>query len=409
MKTIRKIRIIGLLIFRGCLTAKAQPYQPITFEKYLLEVAGNNLEYLSEKYNVRMAEAKIAIQRMFPDPELTFETTEDDFNLELGYTLEMGKRRSRVGLAQSEAELERLALDWFFQELRAEAAEAFLEAVLQRQMLEVKRQSYEYMARLAEYDSLRYTLGEISKIDARQTSLEAATLLTEVYEQEGEYRAAVVLLNQYMGNDSGVLFDPQGDWANVDKKYELGYLIGFGMEHRVDLVAAHKSVDMALQNMRLVRAERRPDVDVMVGYERDWSGFLPKQRDMLKAGITIPLKFSNFNKGTVRQARYFIDQNEAHARHLELQVQTEISQAYFRYEALGKQVDLFDSGLLEEAEALLEGMTFRYKGGEIDILELLIAQRTHNEVREQHLETMKEYASSVIELQKSAGIWEIRF
>jgi len=398
-----------LFLAGSLFTATAQEYQPITFEKFLLEVAGNNLEYLSEKYNVKMAEAEIAIQRMFPDPELTFESTEDDFNLELGYTLELGKRRSRVGLAKSEAELERLALDWFFQELRAEAADAFLEAVLQRQMLEVKRESYAYMARLSEYDSLRYTLGEISEIDARQTYLEAATLLTEVYEQEGQYRSAIVMLNQYMGNDTGVLFDPLGEWGKMERKYELGMLIGFGMENRVDLVAANKSVDMALQNMRLVRAERRPDIDVMVGYERDWSGLLPKQRDMVKAGITIPLKFSNFNKGTVRQAKYFVDQNEAQARNLELQVQTEISQAFFRYEALGKQVNLFNSGLLDEAEALLDGMTFRYKGGEIDILELLIAQRTHNEVREQYLETMKEYAAAVIELQKSAGIWDVVF
>ena len=90
-------------------------------------------------------------------------------------------------------------------------------------------------------------------------------------------------------------------------------------------------------------------------------------------------------------------------------MQTDISQAYFRYESLGRQVEEYKSGLLNEAHTLLEGMTFRYKRGEINILELLEAQRTYNEIREQYLETMKEYAISLVFLQKSAGMWDVGF
>ena len=95
------------------------------------------------------------------------------------------------------------------------------------------------------------------------------------------------------------------------------------------------------------------------------------------------------------------------AQHIALQIQTDISQAYFRYESLGWQVEEYRSGLLNEAHTSLEGMTFRYKRGEINILELLVAQRTYNEIREKYLESMKEYASSLISLQKCTGIWDI--
>ena len=392
----KKIKILCavLLILIGMQSAKAQ--QSITFEKYLLEVANNNLEYLSQQYNVKIADAEIIIQKMFLDPELTFEAVDEVFSLELGYTLELGKRTSRVSLAKTQAEIEALALEWFFNELRGEAADAYLDAVLQRELLEVKRSSYEYMMQLSEYDSLRYKIGEISENDARQTLLEAAMLLNEVYSQEGEYKSAIVLLNQYMGNNTGELFDPTGSWDNIDKHYELNELVAYGTEHRIDLVMANKSVDMALQNIRNVKAERRPDIGIMAGYERNWNGFLPKQRDMLKAGITIPLKLSNVNKGAIRQSEYILNQNEVQAQHIALQIQTDISQAYFRYEALGKQVEKYKSGLLNEANTLLEGMMFRYKRGEINILELLVAQRTYNEIREKYLESMKENTSSLI-------------
>ena len=163
----KKIKILcaALLVLIGI--AKAQ--QPITFEKYLLEVANNNLEYLSEKYNVKIADAEITIQKMFPDPEFTFEALDEAFSLELGYTLELGKRKNRIDLAKTQAEIETLALEWFFSELRGEAAEAYLNAILQRELLDVKMSSYKYMAQLSEYDSLRYKIGEISENDARQT------------------------------------------------------------------------------------------------------------------------------------------------------------------------------------------------------------------------------------------------
>ena len=95
------------------------------------------------------------------------------------------------------------------------------------------------------------------------------------------------------------------------------------------------------------------------------------------------------------------------AQHIALQIQTDISQAYFRYEALGRQVEKYKLGLLDEALSLLEGMTFRYKRGEENILELLVAWRTYNEVREKYLESMKEHASSLISLQKCTGMCDI--
>ena len=238
----KKIKILctALLVLTGMQNAKAQ--QPITFEKYLLEVANNNLEYLSQQHNVKIADAEIAIQNMFPDPELAFEAVNETFSLELGYTLELGKRKNRVNLAKTQAEMETLALEWFFSELRAEAANAYLNAILQRELLEVKRNSYKYMAQLSEYDSLRYKAGEISENDARQTFLEAATLLNEVYNQEGEYKSAIIMLNQYMGNNSGELFNPLGGWDNIDNRYDLNELVAYGMEHRVDLLMANKSI-----------------------------------------------------------------------------------------------------------------------------------------------------------------------
>lgn len=381
----------------------------LSFQKYLNQVGKNNLNYLAERYNVNIADAEVVAQKVLPDPELTFEGEDEVFSLELGYTLELGnKRGARVRLAKSQAELEKLALEYFYQELRAEAADLYLDAMQQRELLDVKKSSYEYMLQLSKSDNIRFELGEITEIDARQSKLEAATLLNEVFEQEAVYKSALATLNQYMGETALTLMTLSGKWDNIDRDYLLPELIATGLTNRVDLCAAQKSIDVATNQYKLVKSERKMDLGLSVSYERDWHGFLPTSKS-LKAGVSIPLKFSNLNKGALKVANYGIEQAKIQEQNIELQVQTEISQAFFQFQASRKKTEQFQTGLLEDAKKILEGMVYKYNRGESSITDVLIAQRTYNEVQEEYLDTMKGFASSLVELQKVCGIWDINF
>lgn len=381
----------------------------LSFQEYLNKVGKNNLNYLAEKYNVNIADAEVIAQKVLPDPDLTFEGADENFSIGLGYTLELGnKRGARVRLAKSQAELEKLTLEYYYHELRAEAADLYLDAIQQRELLDVKKSSYEYMLQLSRSDSLRFSSGEITEIDARQSKLEAITLLNEVFEQEATYKSALATLNQYMGRTTLSLMNLSGKWGNIDRDYLLPELIATGLTRRVDLYAAKKNIDVAANQQKLVKAERRMDLGLSVSYERDWHGFLPPSRSV-KAGVSIPLKFSNLNKGAVKAAGFGIEQAKIQEQNTELEIQTEISQAFFQFEASRKKSEQYQTGLLEDAKKVLDGMVYKYKRGESNITDVLIAQRTYNEVQEQYLETMKGFASSLVALQKACGIWDIDF
>lgn len=381
----------------------------ISFQTFLNSVGKNNLSYLAEKYNVDIAEAEVIALKVMPDPELSFEGAKDNYTLELGYALELGnKRGTRINLAKSQSELTKLALSNFFQELRAEAANAFLDAMMQRELLDVKKSSYEYMVQLSKSDSIRFKLGEITENDARQTKLEAATLLNEVYQQEADLKSALAVLNMYMGKSTDVLEIPVGEWGNIERDYNLAELINIASYNRADLMMAAKNTDVVTNQLKLVQAERKMDLGLMVGYERDWNGFFPN-RNSVKAGVSIPLKFSNTNKGAVKAAQFAIDQSKYEYRNVQLQIQTQVSQNFYQYDAAKKKVKQYQLGLLSESKKVLEGFVYSYRRGETNILDVLVAQRTYNEVQEQYLEAMKGYASALVNLEKSCGIWDIDF
>ncbi len=397
-----------LLLLPGHIFAQVTDSIRIDFSTYIHRVGKSNFSYLAEQFNVQIADAEAVSERVFPDPELTFESSKDDLNVELGYTLELGKRRARIRMARSVAELERLSLDYYFQELRAEATDVYLEAMLQKELLNVKRTSYNYMYELSVSDSIRYQLGEIEEMEARQSRMEANSLLNEYYEQEGAYQSALVELNRYMGRGADTLFVPVGNWHAFEKEYRLGELVDYSLVNRVDLVAAVKASEVALHELKLVKAERRMDIGLMVGYEKEWRGILPKH-DVVKGGVTIPLKFSNTNRGAVRAAKYNIQKSQVELQETELMVQAEVSQAWFAYEAAKKQVVQYREGLLDDSQKLLEGILYKYQRGETNILEVLIAQRTYNEIQEQYFETLKSFSYALVELQKRCGMWDISF
>lgn len=395
---------------RACATAQDSiTSTSITYREYLHNVGQFNLNLLAEKYNVKIAEAEISAAKVMPDPQVNFESTYETYTVELEYSLELGnKRGARVRLAKSQAEHTELVLNHFFQELRAEATDVFLDAILQRELLKVKQSSYNYMLQLSHSDSLRFQMGEINENDARQSKLEAATLLNEVFNQEAEHKASLMVLNQYMGKASEIFSVSDAEWGDMNRDYVLGNLISIASENRLDLMAAQKNLEVVTNQFKLIRAERRMDLGLKVGYERDWHGIFPTRRS-LKAGVTIPLKFSKFNKGSLRVANYAKEQSECEAKNLYLQVQTEVSQAFYRYEAIKKQVKQYQTGLLDDSKRILDGMVYKYKRGETSILDVLIAQRTYNEVQEQYLGAMKDYVSALVNLEKACGMWDIDF
>lgn len=403
-----------LLLFVVCSEAPAQntgsaPAQELTFQEYLARVGRSNLSYLAERMNIDIAEAEVVAQKVLPDPELEFEAANETFTLGLGYSLELGnKRGARVKLARSMAEYEKLSLEAYFQELRAESADLFLEAILQRELLGVKRDSYEYMRQLSLSDSLRYRSGEITENDLRQSRLEASALLNDVYEQEAAYKSALVVLNQYMGLTTDTLHTPVGSWDSLDRDFVLADLLKAGFENRIDLRASEKGIEVSTNEYQLTRAERRPDIGLSLSYERNWNGFLPPSRSVT-GGVSIPLSFSNTNKGAIRAAKLRIRQSDIRKKDMALQVQTEISQAWYNFEAEKKKVNQYKTGMLEESQKVLDGMVYRYRRGESSIVDVLIAQRTHNDVRQQYLETMKGYAAALVELEKACGTWDVEF
>ena len=414
--------IITLLLCGISVFVCARDKDVLTFNEYLNRVKTGNINYLAEKYNVDIAEAKVTAAKVFPDPELLVNYSNSQnwdlqmgygFDAELSYTLELsGKRKARMRVAQSEKEITAILVEDYFHNLRADAAIAYLTALKQKEMCEIQKSSYEQMFRLAQADSLRFRLGSITEVDAMQSKLEAGAMLNELYSSEGELRKILFQLLLFQGDKNMEIPDSiAGELTYRKREFDLQSLVVTAQNKRCDLEIALKSKELSQNNLRLAKAQRSIDLGIHLGgsYSSKVLNEIapaPAFKGVM-AGISIPLKFSNANKGELRAAQLAIMQREKQYEAVEIQIISEVVQAYDKYKIACIQVEQFDRGLLREAEIIFQKKAHGYERGETNILELLNARRTYNNMQINYIEALYNCALALVELERAVEIWDI--
>ncbi|QBA20726.1 TolC family protein [Chryseobacterium indologenes] len=418
-----RVRFIILSVVLLSITGmKAQEKELLPFEEYLSIVGNKNLGYASQKYNVSMSEAAIQTANMFPDPELEMETTNNGvrqsmgyvYGASLGWTLELGgKRKARVNLARNQSELSKIQLQDFFRNLRADASLGYIEALKSKALLEVQEDSYQNMQQLAKSDSIRYKLGTITLVTSKQSKLEAASLLNEVYQAESAEQQALTGLSVFLGDGKITGRDVAGDFNAFNRDFNIDDLIVQALNERADLLAAKQNTEVTKSQISLEKANRIIDLGISAGAERHTEAtneIAPSPTvNAVKMGISIPLKFSNRRNAGLKIAEMAHSQAEVEYKQIEQEIRAEVMQAFQQYTATQKQLRQFHNGMLSEAKSILEGIIYSYKRGESSILEVLNAQRTYNSVRKDYYEALADNAAALIELERKAGIWDIHF
>ncbi|MGY0036592.1 TolC family protein [Pedobacter sp. NJ-S-72] len=395
----------------------------ISVLEFLNRVGKENLGYAAEKYNVNIAEAGVETAKIFPDPEFSFGAFDNQqsklklgqgVTLGLGTTLELGgKRSARINLAKSETELSKALLLDYLRNLRADAALAYYSAIQSYELMKVQQYSYQMMKQLADADAIRYKLGAITETDARQSKLEASNLQNSVYQNEADWKNSLIKLGAYLGKkNADICYYPDGDFENLARELNYQTLISNAQNIRADAVAALNSKTVAERSLTLVKANRKIDLGINAGLQfngvsKNEEAPTPYHRTF-NAGFSVPLKFSNHYKGDLKAAQFTIKQAGVQYEQVLQQIQVEVTQAYFNYTASAKQVKQYKDGLLTEGKRILTAKMYSYKRGETSLLEVLNAQRTYNEVQQGFYESQSNYAAALIELERAAGIWDIK-
>lgn len=391
--------------------------QSISHSEFIRGVIDKNTNYLAEKYNIDIAMANLQAAKVFNDPELSVEYgNNQDWNLQMGQSVDVGLsydldiagvRKARIRTARSEKEVTEASVAAFLSNLRLEAAQAWTEAWGLKNSCELMSESVKAMNKIAQSDSIRLSVGDIGATDATQSRLEAETLRGELIDLQAKYANALMTLSMLCGGNH-IADIAEDSLPLTEIKYSEEEIFRMAENNRADLRAAELSQTLSENNLKLVKATRRMEMNLSVGYSyntevRNEIAPAPKFNG-LSIGISIPLKFSSMNKGEKRAAQHQVQQSQLYYESARLQVHTEAAQAYNSLQAAQRVYEKYQGSMLKDAKQVVESRTMGYLEGESSLLELLSAQQTYRDVMQAYIDACSNLYVCQAQLEYAMGI-----
>lgn len=403
--------------------ANASHAQALSYEGFLQKVRTKNTELLAEQYNIPIADANVQASKVFPDPEVSFEySNNEDWSMQMGQSMEVGLeysfslgnvRGANIRVAKSERELTQHALADYMRNLRYNASEAYADAWLKMKKEEIDRMGYEDMNQIAKGDSIRLKHGDINATDALQTGLEARAMRNDWLKASAEYQNALSALSALIGGEQvaevAELAEPQ---TLIQQPLQpLSELCGLAKLERSDLKAAISNKELSQNNLRLVKASNALELTLSAAYARNREALnemAPSPtHNSYTVGVAIPLKFSARNKGARTAAKLAVEQSELIYQNTIQQIDAEVVQAYNNYTAAREVLQNYQEDILKNARQILDNRKAGYQAGETDIVELLLAQRTYQEVMTSYYEAFSEAFLAQQNLQRVTGQYNL--
>lgn len=398
--------LIPLLLFIAT-TATAQK---ISYGEYMQRVFEGNIALAAKKLDIEIADAGVKSSRIYNDPTvaLTYTNNEDwrtglgqGIELELGRTFTFGVRRSRIDLAESERRQTVALFEEYMRNFRADATIAYLEHLRAKMLLDEAQQIYKDLTEVANNDSICFNRGNIPQSDWLESRMAQGIARNGMLDAEAHLANTAIKLGYYMAKlDSAANLMGTGTLEISEQAAPLEHYTTQALTNRPDLVVALSKADIATAMQKFNSAVRRPELDVTIGATYN---IADPNFTSLKAGVAIPLKFSNLNKGAKIQDEVLVRQANMEIEEARLLVAADVMQAYNNFKYATRQSETFTGKMLNDMQQVVKGKRLAYELGEIPFLDYLIVERNQSEMRREHINALFNKAAAWVELQRATG------
>lgn len=315
------------------------------------------------------------------------------------------KRSARIRAADLGIEQRRLRVEDALREIVFAVRLAYLDLAREQEEDEIVRTMNGRYAETVRLARARVAAGEISPADGQKFELEGLKYQNALIEADLELdlareRLAALLALPSRAQLPGKAFTP----ASQRTPPALAPLVARGLANRPDLLAAKKGRAWADASLASQRREAFPDISLGVGYTHDEFTVSGDNANSLALWVSLPLPLFDRNQGGIGHARVDADRADNEVARLTLVVQHEVAEAVRRLERSDALLDVYeDGGMLSRADNALAVAEKSYKAGASSLLELLEAQRTFIETRQQYLAAQDDWRKQTAAVLHATG------
>ena len=398
----------------------------LTFSEYVNEVLRSNLDLAVQHGNIAIAQAAITSAAARPDWSFDVGVPGADLSNEgfptttsVGLTVPVelgGKRGARMRTATADVSTTTSDYEDAVRQLRATAADGFVDALGARDVLQSKNKSLAQLDQIVNVNQERLRVGDIGEIELVQSRVERDQFRADVISAQSDVYTADLAAAQQLGNPDKLgaqMPIPVGSLEIPTRTFDLDQLISHALQHRSDVLSRIRAIKAADERIKLAKANLVPDVDLGISFFHTGSGsgdFQQNPDNTISGGASVNLPFSRLrHPGELEAARATRTQAEFQLRAVQLKVEAEVRDAYERYQASAQRLNVYRSGLLRDADRVLEARLYAYKRGGTTLLEVIEAQRKSADVYLAYAQALTDHAHALVKLEEAAATWDVSF
>jgi cobalt-zinc-cadmium efflux system outer membrane protein len=324
-------------------------------------------------------------------PELTTGGVGEQFLLQQPLELN-GARQARARIARAEYALMRAQAELELNDLLADALAAYHEYAYRAQIATVAQEALQLAEQTREKIRLQVEVGALAGIDLIQADIERERVRQHAALRQAEAAAALERLRAALG---GVSPD---EVATADTRATPTPSLSPDTPLAVRIEQAR--LQAAQAQAQQIRVEGIPDLGVQVRIER-----FRDARTRPAFGLSVSLPFLDYG---ARQQQLRAQQQRAEAQQQRLlaarvRYEGERAAAQQRYEQARARAEAYQQRIMPQAEQLVQATQTGLEVGQLSILQLLEAQRTACQLREETLMAAMELKLAEIELRRLRG------
>ena len=322
-----------------------------------------------------------------------------EFDANISYTLELGgKRRARLLAARDQTAVTRSAVADNERTLTFNVAQQFIGVQLAESTLDLAQEDLKSFRNTVDIGEMRFRAGDISEDDYLKIKLQLLQFQTDVSQAQLARVQGLSDLRQMLGYESVAAdYDVSRDFDYQPLQGKLEDLQAKALQNRPDLRAARQGITAAQSQLRLQKANGKPDLTPLLGYSQAGG------EHTLDVAASIPVPIFDRNQGEVARARYVVTQAQEQQNWANGQVLTDVRDAYEGLRSNDEIVAIFRSGYLDEAKLDLDISEYAYRHGAASLLDFLDAERSYRGIQRAYRQALASYLTALEQLREAVG------
>ena len=308
-----------------------------------------------------------------------------------------GKRRARQQAADASAAGAGAAMDETRLNVVADVKVAFYYVLFAQRDAELTSQNLTMVEEVLRTVKARVAAGDATLFETMKATVEVQKATKEVARAQNALVVVRAKLDMVTGSALGTQFSIQGDFESLRQEPDRAALTARAIERHPTLRRLAKLVEQAEFSTVLERESRIPNVTVHGNYHREAGD------EAITAGLSVPLPLWYQRQGEIESALGAKYRAEAER----LRVQNELTQTITQHvqdvRTANEQLQVFETGLLKQAEQTLKVARISFQQGAASLLDLLDSQRVYRQTLLEYVQARTDLSIALARLERAVG------